>query len=309
MLVMAGLPTPTNVTIKPDNVTADLAILMQQHNYSPESISRYVKVLNTLTKRGAILTRPESVRDTINKQQWSNGTKQHARTASMLFLKFAHIAYDPEILPRYKCTQKMVFIPTENELDQLISGSKHSLATFLQTLKETAARYGEALEIKWIDFNTEANTLSINQPEKGSNPRTVRISNKLAIMLATLPRNTDKIFPYKNKEVIRRSYERARKRIAKNLANPRILQIHMHTFRHWRATTELHKTNNIWTVMKLLGHKNLNNTQRYIGLLPDLTDDYVTAIAHTTAEMQKLLENGYTYITNNGEDKIFTKRK
>jgi len=306
---MAGLPKLDNITVKPDNTTTDLETLMRQRNYSPESVSRYVKVLNTLTKRGAILTNPESIRDTINKQTWSNGTRQHARVAGLLFLKLAHIVYDPETLPSYKYTQKMVFIPTENELDQLISGSKHALATFLQTLKETAARYGETLNIKWIDFNTEANTLSINQPEKGSNPRNIKISNKLAIMLATLPHNTDKLFPYKNREVVRRTFERARKRIAKNLGNPRILQIHMHTFRHWRATTELHKTNNIWTVMKLLGHKNLNNTQRYIGLLPDLTDDYVSEVAHTTQEMQTLINNGYEYVTNNGEDKIFRKRK
>jgi integrase len=306
---MAGLPKLTNDSAKPDNVTTDLLTLMQQHNYSPETITRYVKILNTLTKRGATLTDPESVRNTINKQTWNNGTKQHARVATLLFYKFAHINIDPETLPPYKYTQKMVFIPTENELDQLISGCKHSLATFLQTLKETAARYGETLNMKWIDFDTEANTLSINQPEKGSNPRAPRISNKLANMLATLPHDTDKLFPYKNREIVRRTFERARKRIAKNLANPRILQIHMHTFRHWRATAELHKTNNIWTVMKLLGHKNLNNTQRYIGLLPDLTDDYVSAIAHTTPEIQTLINNGYEYVTNNGEDKIFRKRK
>jgi integrase len=282
---------------------------MQQHNYSPDSISRYNRILNTLTKRGAILTNPENVRDTINKQQWSNGTKQHARTAILLFYKFTHMVYDPDTLPRYKQTEKMVFIPTENEIDQLISGSRHNLATFLQTLKETAARYGEALSLKWIDFNTEANTLSINQPEKGSNPRSIKISNKLAIMLATLPHNTDRLFPYKNKGVIRRTFERARKRISRNLGNPRLLQIHFHTFRHWRATMELHKTNNIWTVMKLLGHKSLSNTQRYIGLLPDLTDDYVSAVAHTTQEIQNLINNGYEYVTNNGDDKIFRKRK
>jgi len=279
---------------------------MQTENYSPDTIERYTKVLATLEKRGATLTNATSVKAIIDAQQWDNGTKQYARNAVMLFYQYAHIA---ETIAPYKYTAKMTFIPTENEIDQLISGCKHNLATFLQTLKETASRYGEALNLKWTDFNTEALTISINQPEKGSNARTIKISTKLAVMLQTIPQTTNKIFPYKDREVIRRNFQRARKRIAKNLGNPRLLQIHFHTLRHWRATMELHKTNNVWSVMKLLGHKSLNNTQRYIGLLPDLTDDYITAIAHTTAEMQKLLENGYTYITNNGEDKIFTKRK
>jgi integrase len=279
---------------------------MREKNYSPDTIERYTKILDTLTKRGAILTNSSNVKATIDKQQWDNGTKQHARNAVMLFYKFAHIA---ETLPSYKYTEKMIFIPTENEIDQLISGSKHTLATFLQTLKETASRYGEALALKWLDFNTEANTLSINQPEKGSNARSIKISNKLSIMLSTLPHNTNKIFQYKNKDIVRRSFQRARKRIAKNLGNPRLLQIHFHTLRHWRATIELHKTNNVYTVMKLLGHKSLSNTQKYIGLLPDLTDDYVSEVAHTTQEILNLVNNGYEYVTNNGEDKIFRKRK
>ena len=41
------------------------------------------------------------------------------------------------------------------------------MATFLQTLKETAARFGEALDLKWTDLNTETNAISIT-PEKGA---------------------------------------------------------------------------------------------------------------------------------------------
>ena len=296
-----GLPTPTSTT-------ANLHSLMKQDNYSDDTIERYTRILDTLTKRGANLTDVNSVKDTIAKQQWDNGTKQSARNAVMLFYKYAHIA---ETLPRYKRTDKITFIPTENELDQLISGTKHLLATFLQTLKETASRYGEALALKWIDFNTEANTLSINNPEKGSNPRNIKISNKLATMLNTLPHNTNKIFTYKTKRITRNGFYRARKRIAKNTGNPRLLQIHFHTFRHWKATTELHKTNNVYLVMKLLGHKSLSNTQRYIGLLPDLTDDYVCEIANNATEAKKLVENAYEYVTGEYNDggKLFRKRK
>jgi integrase len=299
LLAMAGLPNPANDS-------TNLRQIMQQNNYSADTIERYTRVLDTLTKRGANLTNPTSVTETIQRQHWDNGTRQHARNAVLLFYKYAHIA---ETLPTYKYTSKIMFIPTENEIDQLISGCKHNLATFLQTLNETASRYGEALNLKWTDLDTEAETLSINQPEKGSNARSIHISTKLIIMLSTLPHNTNKIFPYKNRDIVRKNYQRARKRIATNLGNPRILQIPFHTLRHWRATTELHKTNNVWTVMKLLGHKSLNNTQRYIGMLPDLTDDYISAVAHTTKEIQDLVNNGYEHVVNNGEDKIFRKRK
>ncbi|MBN1357226.1 site-specific integrase [Candidatus Bathyarchaeota archaeon] len=202
----------------------------------------------------------------------------------------------------------MAFIPLENELDQLISGCKHQMATFLQTLKETGARFGEALNLKWTDLNIETSTLSITL-EKRSNPRSIKKSNKLIIMLNTLPHNTPKIFNYSSKKSARNNFIRARKRIANNLCNPRIKQIHFHTFRHWKATTELHRTNNVYAVMKMLGHKNLNNTQMYIGLLPDFSDEYICKVAHNTQEACKLAQNGYTYVQTIGNEHIYKKRK
>lgn len=65
----------------------------------------------------------------------------------------------------------MIFIPTENDLDQLISGYQHQLATFLQTLKETAARYREALKpkinrLQHRNINTVNHTRKRNQPQE-----------------------------------------------------------------------------------------------------------------------------------------------
>jgi len=124
-------------------------------------------------------------------------------------------------------------------------------------------------------------------------------------MLNQLPKTSNKIFTYKDKDSIRKNFQTARKRIAKNTGNPRIQQIHFHTFRHWKATTEFHKTNNVILVMKLLGHKCLNNTQRYIQLLPDLSDDLVCEVAHSTQEIGKLVENGYTYVQTIGTEHIY----
>lgn len=317
LLVMAGLPTRGNTTANVGQSEVkqySKAILepfceyMRIENYSQETITRYAKMLQTLATRGTNLYDFESIKKAIANQKWSNGTKQNANNACTLFLTFNKIKLDAK-LPYYSREDKIVFIPLEAELDQLIAGSKHRLATFLQTLKETGARYGEIALLKWTDYNTESQTLAINNPEKRSNPRAPKISAKLATMLAMLPHDTKTIFDYKDKETIRRNYQRARKRIAKNLGNPRIMQIHFHTFRHWKATTLLHQTNNVWTVMKLLGHKNLNNTQRYIGLLPDLTDDYVTEESNDIKTDAKLLQNGYEYITERNGTKLYKKRK
>ena len=278
---------------------------MKINNYSEDTIERYGRTLETLVKRGADLKNPETVKEVISRQPWSEGTKANTVNAIQLFYKYHKIKAE---FPKYKREEKIPFIPTENEIDQLISATKHQLATFLQVLKETGARCGEALNLKWTDYNTEAATLNIT-PEKGSNPRGLKISNKLQAMLSTLPQTSKKIFTYCDKKSLRRTFERARKRVANNTGNPRILQIHFHTLRHWKATTEFHKTNNLVLVMKILGHKSLSNTQRYIQLLPDLSDDFVCEVAHNTQEVVKLVEAGYIFVQTIGNEHIYKKRK
>ena len=268
---------------------------MKIENYSEETIERYGRALVTLASRGADLNNSESVKEIIARQNWSDGTKQNTTNAIRLYYKFNGIKAS---LPSYTRQDKIPFIPTESEIDQLISATKHQLATFLQVLKETGARYGEVFNLKWKDYDTERATLSIT-PEKGSNPRAPRISTKLQAMINQLPRNSTRIFDYKDKRTPRKSFERLRKRVAENTGNPRILQIHLHTLRHWKATVEFHKTNNVILVMKLLGHKCLNNTQRYIQLLPELSDDFDCEVAHNIQEVVKLVEAGIHFCADN----------
>jgi integrase len=278
---------------------------MQRDNYSPETMKRYERALITLTNRSADLDNPESIKDVMAKQKWADGTKQSVVNAIMLYYKYKKITAS---FPKYRSQREIPFIPMEQELDQLIAGCKHRLATFLQTLKETACRYGEAYMLKWIDYDTENATLNIT-PEKGSNPRQLHISAKLQSMLNTLPHTEKTIFAYANKEVVRKNFQRARKRIANNLGNPRLMQIHFHTFRHWKATTFYHDTRDTMQTMKLLGHKCLNNTQLYIQILPEGLDRFVCAFAETKEEDKKLIEAGYEFHTKRDNTNIYRKRK
>jgi len=302
---MAGLPTPANDLTNTGHLVG-FSFKMSQEAYSTETRVRYERSLRTLINRGADLTNPESVKNVISMQKWQDGTKQSVTNAVLLFYKFNGITAQ---LPNYKIQPKIAFIPTEAEIDQLISGCKHRLATFLQTLKETACRYGEAYALEWTDFDSENQTITINHPEKGSLPRQPHISTQLQAMINQLPRTSNKIFDYGSKDIIRKNFQRARRRIAKNTGNPRLLQIHFHTFRHWKASTFYHDTNNVIKTMQLLGHKCLNNTQRYIQLFPDLPDKYVTEISYTLEEDKKLLDAGYEFQTERDGAKLYRKRK
>ena len=58
--------------------------------------------------------------------------------------------WDPPIYHRIK---KIPFIPKEKEIDNLIAGVGPKTAPYLQLLKETAVRAGEAWQLRWIHID------------------------------------------------------------------------------------------------------------------------------------------------------------
>jgi hypothetical protein len=68
---------------------------------------------------------------------------------------------------------------------------------------------------------------------------------------------------------------------------------------------EYAKTKDILHVMKVLGHKNIQNTQ----LVNFENDDYYSATARSVEEAQKLVETGFEYVCTFNYVKLFRKRK
>jgi integrase len=260
-----------------------------------------------LVKRGADLFEPESVKAIIAAQMtWNNSTKMLMVAAYKKFAAFNNIQW---ILPRYEVNRKLPFIPLEKEIDDLIASCGKKMATVLQLLKDTGMRIGEALDLQWIDIDLERKIILLNRPEKHGNARALRISDKLIAMLNRLPRVNGKVFSNKTKATIANNFNRQRKKAAQKLGNPRLLRIHFHTFRHWKATMEYHRTKDILYVMKLLGHKSISNTLVYTQLMEFEGDEYHSAVANSVDEAQKLIEAGFEYVCMYDELMLFRKRK
>ncbi|MEM2447559.1 MAG: tyrosine-type recombinase/integrase, partial [Candidatus Bathyarchaeia archaeon] len=89
--------------------------------------------------------------------------------------------------------------------------------------------------------------------------------------------------------------------------------ITLHTFRHWKATMEYHKTKDIVYVKELLGHKNIQNTMIYINIERALfqtpKDEFYCKTASTIDEASKLIEAGFEYVTTFNGIMLFRKRK
>ena len=229
-----------------------------------------------------------------------------AVAAYTFFASLNQIPWDP---PKYKPKRRLPFIPLESEIDNLVAAAGKKLSTSLQLVKETGMRIGEACKLRWIDVDLQRNTITVNDPEKGSNPRMFKISSKLAAMINTLPRKNDYAFGKQKPRNIASHLRRVRKRLAQKLQNPRLNHIHFHTLRHWKATMEYHKTRNIIHVMQMLGHRDIKNTLIYTHLIEFEGDEYHSAVAKTTEEAKALIETGFEYVCTHQNMLLFRKRK
>jgi hypothetical protein len=72
---------------------------------------------------------------------------------------------------------------------------------------------------------------------------------------------------------------------------------------------EYAKTKDLLHVMKVLGHRNIQNTMLYTQLINFESDEFHSATAAMVQEAQKLVEAGFEYVCEFGEVKIFRKRK
>jgi integrase/recombinase XerD len=282
-----------NSVAKENEAEKEYRLYLRKQGYSKATVATRVKLLKLLKKKGANILNSETVKTVIaDSDCWSNGHKQVAVQAYNSFAKMMHIKWEP---PCYKHIKSLPFIPSEEEIDALIAGMSKKVAASLQLLKETGMRIGEAWNLRWTDIDQERSTIRC-RAEKHGNPREFKVSAKLLGMLNMLPKRNEYVFAKASLNGHRWSYEKQRKRLAVKLQNPRLNEVKFHTFRHWYATREYAKTNVLLHVQERLGHRNINSTMVYTHLIKTEGDNYYSAIAKTTEEAQRLVENGFSFV-------------
>ena len=278
---------------------------LQKEGYKPQTIDSRSIMLRLFAKN-CNLSNPEEVKEFIASRKVSTGRKENYVYAYSSFAKFQGIPFSP---PRYVREDSLPFIPLESELEGLISASRNLRhATFLRLLKESGIRRGEGAQLRFKDFDFERKTVRII-PEKKGRAREIPLSDKLVAMLKQVfglyPNN-----PFPNGRTCQQHLERLRRIVAKAQNNPRFLSIHLHSFRHFRATSLYHQTKDLLYVQRMLGHRSISNTIRYTQLVDWKEDSgFVCKAAKSLEEASSLIENGFDYVTDLDGTKLFRKRK
>ena len=211
---------------------------LKKQGYSESTIHTRVKILKFMRKQSVNLQDPEAVKLFIAKrEEWSNGHKQIAVTSYDGFAEMLKIKWEP---PFYENNKTLPFVPTEKEVNALVSACSKKIATSLLAMKETGFRIGELWKCKWTDLDEENSTLKCIA-EKHGNPRQIKISSRLVSMLLALPKINDYIFANSNLNGHRWRFDKQKKALSIKLQNPRLKQIKFHSMRHFKASKKYTK--------------------------------------------------------------------
>ena len=286
----------------------NFVISLKSRGYRETTIQGYSKDLKHLA-RYVDLNVPDEVRLFIGERRVKESRKEKLVSEYDNYVKWKGLVWDK---PIYRRDRALPFIPLEREIDQLIGSSRGKTSTFLQFIKESAARPIEAWRITLDMLDAERGVIYINDPAKHSNPRVFRPSAQLWAMINRLPKKTRFIFRDHEESSLEnfcRTFYKIRKRTAERLQNPRLLKIGPRTLRHFKATIEYARTKDILYVMNLLGHKSIKNTLVYTHLIDLRSDEFACKVARTVDEATKLIESGFEYVTDLEGLKLFRKRK
>jgi len=229
-----------------------------------ETYSKFVEVLSKISD----LKDPDSVKLAIATHFKNQNTKRSACCAYDAYLKFLGGQWTK---PKYRSEHKQVFIPTDEELQIAINSGIRRSIVFSHFVYETGARVNEAERLEWTDINREQNQVTVKSSKNGK-ARTLNVSKQLIDKLFSLPKKEKTVFPKRAKGARQLAFRSRLRTLAKMHDNPRLQKIHYHTLRHCKALREFDKTHNILRVKRVLGHRSLLTTQRYVELYEELYD-------------------------------------
>lgn len=140
----------------------------------------------------------------------------------------------------------------------------------------TGLRRGEMLGLTWSDIDFENKTLTVKRsvtdkqsggveinPPKMESYRTIPIQTDLCVLLQNLPHTSEYVFPNSLKKVqspqiFSKRLKKAMKRFCEQY--PDIPALTAHELRHTRGTQLRRNGTDIYTIQKIMGHKDINVT-------------------------------------------------
>jgi len=271
--------------------------------YSERTLKGYSKRLRMLS-RNTNINNPESVKNYIACQSWSNAYKEGVVNAYVHYVRHYGLSW---IKPVYKRPERLPNVPTTEQINKIISHAGRKYALVFSILRDTGLRPVELSRLTLENLDLEKG-LIYPETAKGGKGRVLQIHpSTLAMLKEYMEKAKNPLFP--STDIVSHVFMRIRNRLSQRLHEPELRSIRLYDLRHCFATMLYHKTKDILHVMNQLGHRRLENTLIYTHLVNFRSDHYTSAVAKDINEAQKLVEPGFEYVTTFDSLVLFRKRK
>jgi integrase len=282
---------------------------MKRNAYEDTTIKATAKRLKHLQKN-CNLRQPEEVKTFIANKKCGNAFKETLIETYDILMRSIGQKWEKPFYARY---DKLPKIPTEEHVNMLISQARPRMALILSMSRDLGSRPIELTWLKVADINLQNGNVSLTGAKHTVGRNGKLKPNTLEMLKQYITKKhltlNEIIFPTES-ENISESYRKLRNNLARKLQDPTIKTIRLYDYRHFKASTEYHKTKDLLYIKQLLGHKDLRTTLRYTQLLENLgNDEYHCKTAKTINETTQLIENGFEYVTEMDGTKLFKKRK
>ena len=264
----------------------------------PENVKHYISTAQTIKTRQNPKQRP-----------LDNTTKNKLLQDYDRFCKANNITWER---PYYTTVEKIIPIPTPDNVHAIINNASKAYATIFTILTEIGCNPSELADITINDIDQEQWTITITGKKRhlsGKYKLTRQTSQMLKEYLET--HKTEKPFP--NSKSIRQVWIDTRNRTAKKLSNPELLKIPCKNLRNYSASrVYLKSKNSFMAVMQHLRHRKYDTTAHYIRGIATIEEDpeYETKMTNDEKDIPTLQDNGYEYqFTTPQGTMVFKRRK
>ena len=271
-----------------------------------ESTLRFVSDRLKYLSRHVDLDDPEMVNVFIANRECSEAYKETLVKAYVHYARFNNIPY---VKPSFHAERRLPKIPTREQIEKVISNSSRKYATIFKILLETGIMPYELSRVRLEDIDVERGVITV-RGYKGHASRVFKLSQETTAMLKEYLRrygSGKQLFP--SSLYMCKMWRRFKKKTAVKLQDPSLLTIRLYDLRHFYATMLYHRTRDILFVKQQLGHRKIETTMIYTQLVNFSEDEYHSAVARTVEEARRLIEEGYEYVCDIDNVKLFRKRK
>jgi integrase len=276
-------------------------------------VERDVKVLRLLQKHGLLDKEQAAVVDYILTYPVSVGTRQVMMNAYMRWLRYLNVK--PELstfealrdLDRLR-PRKLAKIPSIQTVKAVISAMRPGQSkNFWTLLMETGLRFSEAYNLLWSQIDLSQKQLIMERSEKRSEGSILPLSDLAIQALEDQRRRSSsggRVFNV-NQRTLVKTLTTARRRLS-YLQDAAL--VNAKNIRHVYATRLYATTKDIVYVQRMLRHRSILTTQRYIHMIVERKSYEVKVVPqHDRETIASLLEQGFDVVLTQ-KDAVYLRR-